>query len=132
MMLADAIATNWNWNLVFTAIAALATFGMYWDNRRKRATDVGPQPFVVAGAAATNAEMQRDLKAMNHRLVEVERWRNQLTAKMESDKQTILDAGSKRGREIFTHVDEVRKELSAKIDSMEGRVIATLKNTGAI
>ncbi len=132
MLFADAIATNWNWNLVFTAVAAMATFGMYWDNRRKRATEVGPQPFVVQGSPASNAEMQRDLKAMNHRIVDLEKWRGQILQKMDEDKTQVIESGEERARRIYIHVDEVRRELSDKMDAMPDRVIATLKNTGAI
>jgi hypothetical protein len=41
------------------------------------------------------------------------------------------EAEAGRGK-IYEQIDKVRVELSGKIDSMEGRVIATLKNTGAI
>ena len=65
-------------------------------------------------------------------ILEVKGSVSELRDKMETNKKEILEAGSNRGKEIYTHVDNVRKELSNDINSIPDRIIATLKNTGAI
>lgn len=102
------------------------------DRITGRKQEIAPQPFAVTGTPLGNAEIQRDLKSMNHRLKSLEDWRSDLTAKMDENKTEILAAGEERAVRIYDHVDNVRRELDAKIDAIPERVIATLKNTGAI
>lgn len=66
------------------------------------------------------------------RLVDLEQRSSDLLAKLEADKQEILDAGHERGIELRAEINDVRRELDKKIDGVPDRVIATLKNTGAI
>lgn len=55
---------------------------------------------------------------------------NQVHASQRS--QTLFNQMEKTRTELDTKIEETRRELSDKIDGMETRVIATLKNTGAI
>jgi hypothetical protein len=66
------------------------------------------------------------------RILQLEKTSNELLKKLDADKQEILDAGEERGDKIKDHVEAVRRELDEKIDNIPDRVIATLKNTGAI
>lgn len=131
MMLAESIATNINWTLIATIIMAVGTLGMWLDARKSRVTQI-EQPLNVTGTPLGNAEIQRDLKAMNHRLVALESWRGQLLTKLDSDKTEVIAAGEDRARRIYLHVDDVRRELDRKITDIPGEVVALLKNTGAI
>jgi hypothetical protein len=131
MMLAESIASNINWTLICTILMAIATFGMWLDAKKARVTQI-EQPLNVTGTPLGNAEIQRDLKAMNHRLVALEQWRGQLINKLDSDKTEVIEAGEDRARRIYDHVDQVRRELDRKITDIPGEVVALLKNTGAI
>ena len=51
---------------------------------------------------------------------------------LEYSRETQRLQASEDRKTIYKHIDEVRRELSQKIDDMPDRVIATLKNTGAI
>lgn len=132
MMLAESIATNINWTLIATIIMAIGTFGMWLDARKPRATEISPSPLHVTGTPIGNAEIARDLKNMNHRIVALESWRNELIQKMDDDKTEILTAGEERARRIYTHVEDVRKEIDGKIHNLPNELVALLKNTGAI
>ena len=131
MMLAEQVASNINWTLIATIIMALATAGMWWDAKKSRVTQIA-QPLEVSASPLTAAEIQRDVKAMNHRLRSLEDWRNQLIQKLEEDKGQVIEAGEDRARRIYQHVEEVRKEIDGKISDLPNQLVALLKNTGAI
>ena len=123
---------GWVTVILVSIIAGLNQGFRLTDRLTGRKQDLAPQPFAVTGTPLGNAEIQRDLKSMNHRLKSLEDWRSDLTAKMDENKTEILAAGEERAVRIYDHVDSVRRELDAKIDAIPERVIATLKNTGAI
>ena len=110
--------------------AALLVIGYY--AKQLFWSDKNPQPFSVEGAPLGNREIQRDLKAMNHRLIALEQWRGQLLSKMDNDKSEVIEAGEDRARRIYTHVEDVRKEIDNKITRLPNELVALLKNTGAI
>jgi len=56
----------------------------------------------------------------------------QQLVKLEDARQKDSEQASKDRKTIYAHIDDVRRELSEKIDDMPDRVIATLRNTGAI
>ena len=66
------------------------------------------------------------------RILFLEARSNELFEKLEEDKQQILNSGEDRGDKITKHVESVRRELDEKIEGIPDRLIATLKNTGAI
>ena len=89
------------------------------------------QPLDTRLVLSTN-ELTRDIKAINHRVVALESWRSQLMSKLDADKLEMLEAGEDRARRISANVDDVRRELDAKIREIPTSVIAILKDTGAI
>ena len=128
MILAESIASDVNWSLVATIVMAVATAGMWWDARRSRPTIITPQPLQVRVAAPGNGELNENLRQLDHRVRSLEDWRDQLIKKLDDDKTDLMAAGEDRARRIYRHVDEVRSELSGKIESMPSRIIADLRN----
>ena len=129
-MLAETFADGVNWSLIFTGIMSVATLALWWDSRKQHNTIVTPQPLSVTGTPMTNAELVRDFKAMNHRLVDLENWRLQLVNKMDADKAEVIAAGEQRAAKIYEHMNEVRLELDGKISAMPSEIVALLRNTG--
>ena len=82
--------------------------------------------------APPNGELKQSIKQLNARIKAMEDWRDRLTAKMDDDKQEILDKGEDRARRIYEHIEAVRKELDEKIGDVPDKIIATLRNAGAI
>jgi hypothetical protein len=74
-------------------------------------------------------EVKQDVEALAD---ESRRENAAIRAKMESDKLTIIAAGEQRAAGLYERMDETRRELTAKIDSVPANVISTLKQTGAI
>lgn len=96
--------------------------------------EIHPQPLVVREHTefATREELEAvgaqvqgvdtDLKTLRREIVENgEKRRASIEGKVEAMRKECLE-----------HTESVRLELSDKLDGMEGRIIATLKNTGAI
>ena len=128
MILAETIATDVNWTLVATLVMAAATAGMWWDAKRSRPTLISPQPLEVRNAPPDNGELNQSLRQLDQRLHTLEAWREQLLQKLDADKTDLMAAGEDRARRIYRHVDEVRLELSGKIEGMPSRIIADLRN----
>jgi hypothetical protein len=132
MMLAQSIDAlpadtlkNFLWAAAALMVVAYYAKQLFWGNKN-------PQPFAVEGTPPDNKEIARDLKAMNHRLVALEQWRGQLLSKLDADKGEVIEAGEERARRIYTHVEDVRKEIDSKITRLPNELVALLKNTGAI
>lgn len=127
MMFADTI-TNFSAPENIAAWLACCAFAIWFlllcDKGIQRMRGDAPQP--------PNGELKQSIKQLNDRLKILEEWRNDLTQKLEGDKNQILEAGEDRARRIYTHVEDVRKEIDGKITDLPDRIIATLKNTGAI
>ncbi len=79
-----------------------------------------------------NAQLEMSIDEIGRRVEALEEWKDQLTEKLERDKQQILDAGENRAVAIHEHIDRDRKELDAKITNLPESIISMLKNTGAI
>ena len=131
MMLAESIASNVNWTLIATIIMALATALMWWDARKIRVTQIA-QPLNVTGTPPGNSELQMSVKQLNARVKVLEQWRADLITKLDDDKTEVLAAGEDRARRIYTHIEDVRKEIDGKISDLPNQLVALLKNTGAI
>lgn len=116
---------NFMWAGAALLVIAYYAKQLFWGEKN-------PQPFSVQGTPPGNAEIQRDLKAMNHRLVSLEQWRGQLLDKLDEDKTQVIEAGEERARRIYTHVEDVRKEIDGKITKLPNELVALLVNTGAI
>jgi len=126
LMLAEVTSTTPP--VEIAAWLACAAFTIWFlllvDKAIQRMRGTAPEP--------PNGELKQSIKQLNARMKVLEDWRSQLTNKLETDKQLILDAGAERGQRIYDHVEAVRKELDGKIGDIPGQVIATLRNAGAI
>jgi uncharacterized membrane-anchored protein YhcB (DUF1043 family) len=82
-------------------------------------------------------------KDFDQHVVETARNFNAVRNELAHDRQLNQEHASKRSETLFrkmdttrseldTKIEDTRRELSEKIDAMPERVIATLKNTGAI
>ena len=116
--------TNFSPPEQIAAWLACAAFAIWFlllvDKGIARMRGASPEP--------PNGELKQSIKQLNARMKVLEDWRAQLTGKMETDKLQILEAGSKRGKEIYEHIDDVRKELSEKLDGVQSRILADLAN----
>jgi hypothetical protein len=128
-MLAESFASNVNWTLISTMVMAICTALMWWDARKAKSVQIEGQ---ISGAPPTNSILARDLKTLNHRIKSLEDWREKLIEKMDGDKDQVIEAGEDRARRIYSHVEEVRRELDEKISRVPNETVALLKNTGAI
>lgn len=128
-MLAETFATNVNWTLLATVVMAICTALMWWDARKAKSVQIEGQ---ISGAPPTNSILARDLKTLNYRVKSLEEWRDKLISKLDDDKHDVINAGEDRARRIYTHVEEVRRELDEKITRVPNETVALLKNTGAI
>ncbi len=79
-----------------------------------------------------NAQLEMSIDEIGRRVEALEEWKDQLTLKLEGDKQEILAAGEKRAVDIHAHIERDRKELDVKITSLPESIISILKNCGAI
>ena len=131
MMLAqvEQIPSDWlrNAMLFIAALAATAYYikALFWGDK-----STVPDPLRVQKVDRIVSEKEciaRHTEAARE-LHEVRQKFNQLEASREVQRQQA----SEDRKIIYRHIDEVRRELSQKIDDMPDRVIATLKNTGAI
>lgn len=119
MILAESLpdphtASSIGWWLVIAAavIAGLNQGIRFADRLTGRKQEITPQPLAVTGTPISNAEIARDLKNMNHRLVALENWRSEVLRKMESDKTEILAAGEHRAEKIHDRINEVLVAVS--------------------
>lgn len=87
-------------------------------------------------AIASYFATRREFIALEQRVMRIEN-------DMKDDRQANQEHASKRSQTLFSQIEKVRaeldskleetrRELSEKIDDMPERVIATLRNTGAI
>ena len=129
-MLAETFADGVNWSLIMQALIALGTFLAWRSSLKHEATVISPQPLSVTGTPMSNQELVRDLKAMNHRILGLENWRNELIEKMDQDKAEVIASGEQRAVKIYDHINEVRLELDGKISAMPSEIVALLRNTG--
>jgi hypothetical protein len=129
MILAETFATNVNWTLIFTGLMAICTFLMWMDSRKNKNVRIDGE---ISGAPPTNSILARDMKSLGHRVKALEDWRGQLISKLEEDKTEMLQAGEDRASRIHAHIEADRRTMDQRIDALPDRVIATLRNTGAI
>lgn len=110
------------WLMVIVASAAFGANQLLELVRRARGKEQHPP----------NGELNTNLKQLNIRVRQLEDWRNELARKLEEDKQVVLQAGEERAVRIHEHIERDRQHIDDRLDSMPDRIIATLKNTGAI
>jgi hypothetical protein len=117
---------NTAWNVVVALFAIgsnAATILIARAALRKQQTEVTPQPLQVIEAHeyVKRPEFNEHVRANDEAF-------KQLRAERSED----LRHSNEGRRLVYEKMDEVRKELSDKIDEVPGHVITILKNTGAI
>ena len=96
--------------------------------------EISPQPLIVQqeDPFATQSELagvKVDISALD---IDLKNLRREIITNGESRRISIESKVEAVRVENTAHVEAVRVELGTKIDDMEGRIIATLRNTGAI
>ena len=98
---------------------------IFWNGGNRR--DIYPDPLRVQkmekfvsekDCASRHAEETARMSQLHQQLIAMEASRETQRRQVSEDLKTI-----------YNHIDEVRRELSQKIEDMPDRVIATLKNT---
>lgn len=134
MMLAQIsdIAPDWLRNMAIFVAAASATIyylkGAFGGKQQRE---------------VSFTETPASKKDFDQHVVETARNFNAVRNELAHDRQLNQEHASKRSETLFrkmdntrseldTKIEDTRRELSEKIDAMPERVIATLKNTGAI
>lgn len=102
--------------------------------KQVEAQQMGPQPFEVK--PHTSFATEKELKRVEAKVDKVEAGLASLSTAIavngDARRQSIEAKVESARKENASLTEAVRKELSEQISGVEGRVIATLKNTGAI
>lgn len=114
--------------------AALKNIKSLFEQQQVAAQQVGPQPFEVKPHIpfATEAELKRVEGKVDKVEVGLANLTTAISVNGETRRQSIEAKVEAARKENAALTEAVRKELSEQISGIEGRVIATLKNTGAI
>ncbi len=102
--------------------------------QQQAAQQIGPQPFEVKPHVpfATEAELKRVEGKVDGQSAKLDAFCDEVRRNGDTRRASIEKKVDEARRECREHTESVRLELGEKIDGMEGRIIATLKNTGAI
>lgn len=79
-------------------------------------------------AQPSNTSLGATVTDISRRVIKLEDWRDQLVQKLEKDKIEILTAGENRATRLHERMDMI----DTTVNNLPDRVIATLRNTGAI
>lgn len=79
-----------------------------------------------------NSQLEMSIGEIDRRVTVLEEWKDKLAIKMDADKTEILQAGQEREARILLQINTDRGLTDGKIDRLPERIIAILKNTGAI
>ena len=79
-----------------------------------------------------NAQLSAAQEALETRVAALEQWKDELISKMDADKTAVILAGEQRASRIHEHIEKDRTAMEQKIENMPERIIAILRNTGAI
>jgi gas vesicle protein len=110
----------------------------FFERRKSQKREITPQPLLVAHdePCARKSELEQHIRATRDSF-------DQIRDELKTDRHDNQEHASKRSKTLFdkveavrteldTKIEESRRELTEKIDDVPDRVIATLKNTGAI
>ena len=119
MMLAETIASNVNWSLIFTIIMALATAGMWWDARNSRGVKIKPNPlrFEEIVPPANVGEIEARHEEINRRLFALdgpEGQINQLWATLRSEDAKIQNDVNEKFQAIQRSLGRIEGRLEEK------------------
>lgn len=117
-------------SLTFSTLVSIGSLVMMFANRKQR------REVSFAETPASKREFDQFTATTNANFVAVrnemaeDRKQNQVHASERS--RTLFGKMEDTRTELDAKIEETRRELSERIDSVPDRVIATLKNTGAI
>lgn len=117
-------------SLTFSTLVSVGTFVVLISNRKQR-REISFTETPASKKEFDNhvAETRVNFTAVRAELA-ADRHTNQVHASERS--KTLFHKMESTRTELDTKIEDTRRELSEKIDAMPERVIATLKNTGAI
>ena len=120
--------------IVAIGLIALAVWGAFRKPEKTKVKVDDDPPIEVRKAPKRFNHDLAEQRFADHerRLLTLENWRHGLIEKMETDKREIVDAGEQRASRIHEHIENDRREMDRKIESLFDRIIATLKNMGKI
>ena len=131
MLLAD---TSFNWSFLMDTLVAIGTFGALIIAiiavSRKQEVKV-QQPISVEVIEQLHEQFASREGFEEHVRNTAEEFRR-LRAENKHDREEIAKKSSEQVAGVYDRIEDVRKELGGKIDSLPERVINTLKTTGAI
>lgn len=92
---------------LFLALSSLATVGLYLQGRRKKHTEISPQPFAVEIVKAVH---------------------EQFAAKVDFEKH-IAD-NTKRHAQIFEKIEQVKEQTTKEVRGLSEKIVALQTETG--
>ena len=125
MILAETIATNVNWTLIFTIIMALATAGMWWDARRireERPTQIEPNPLPVTKVfpSATLMDLKESQTHAHQRIDRLETRVGEIQEVIRKEIPEIERRLSIASEERVTKLHNRINEVLAAVSKIEG------------
>jgi hypothetical protein len=113
--------------LQFAAWLACAAFSLWFfllvDKTIQRVRGKEPQP--------PNGQLESDQKDLKRRVKNLEDWRDNILAKLESDKREIIAAGEKRESKLSAEITAAGDRidaLQAAVAGIPGEIMALLAN----
>ncbi len=131
-MLAETFASNINWTLIFTALMAVTSAGMWWDARRQKPAPTQlEQPVQIQKVfpAVTVAEMRDAIAKTNERIdrqqEQIDKINEIIRVEIPQMERNITAAGEQRVVKLHDRLNEVLAEVSR----LEGRIDEALKHS---
>lgn len=131
----DSFWKNFSVVLIVLIVVASAIAGIWAVMRKPSPVKLDDQPPIEVRKSPKRFNYeQSEQRYHDHerRIVALERAHLDTLKRMDDIKDQLISAGDQRGFETRGEINNVRVELDKKIDALPDRVIATLRNTGAI
>lgn len=120
---------------VLVILAAIVTGARqaigFWRDLTKTGTEVSPQPLMVQ--AVSDCVKEKDCLerhgALTAQMAELRAYRVQDAKDGAASRKGIYEEIKGVQRQMGEHIDEVRRELSQKIDTMPAQIVAQLLNS---
>lgn len=120
--------------IVLLGIAGVVV-GIWAATRKSEPTRLNDEPPIAVQKASkryNHDAAENRFTNLERRVGDLEAWRDGLIDKLESDKVELLTAGEDRASRLHEHIETDRRELENKINVLPDRLIAMLRNLGAI
>lgn len=116
MMLAETLATNFNWTLLFTGIMALATLAMWWDARRQPVKLDQPVRTEKTWPATTAKEFEDAQSEIRRRLIQhdndISALRELIRVEMPAMERRLGEKNEERTIIIHNRINDVLEAVS--------------------